>query len=149
MAISKKKENVNKNVFSFKLENIKIFKMEFNSLSDPPEEESLFNFTLNIESKIDNEKEKCLLQNSVQVLNSDKSIVYGSISVGYIFDISNIKKNQGQKKFESEGLPEETLNRINDVVISTTRGIMYNSFKGTFLDAAILPIIDSIQLKKS
>jgi hypothetical protein len=36
---------------------------------------------------------------------------------------------------------------LNRISISTTRGAMFSTFKGTFLHAAILPIVDPKNFK--
>jgi len=40
-------------------------------------------------------------------------------------------------------LPSEFITTINSLSLSTSRGILFMLFRGTFLHSAILPIIDS------
>ena len=45
-------------------------------------------------------------------------------------------------------IPENFIITINSVALSTTRGLMFSLFKGTFLQGAILPLLDPSQYKK-
>lgn len=51
------------------------------------------------------------------------------------FNIKNIA--------EINKLPKKAFDTLNDIAISTVRGLMFSSFRGTFLHNAILPIVDS------
>lgn len=40
------------------------------------------------------------------------------------------------------GLPKDLINNLNGVTISTLRGVMWATFKGTYLHRALLPIVN-------
>ncbi len=46
-------------------------------------------------------------------------------------------------------IPDSLSEILNSVSISTTRGVMHSTLKGTFLNNAILPIIDTKALLKN
>lgn len=101
-----------------------------------------FNFNINIETKLDALNKRLFAIVHVEILTEDLSQVLGGISVSCIFEL----KNFGEFiKFESTGkhtLPQELVEIINNIALSTTRGIMFATFKGTPLHNAFLPIID-------
>ena len=69
----------------------------------------------------------------------------GKYSASYSFRVKELKKFMTEdKKFN---LSDSFILTINSVAISTTRGLMFSSFKGTFLHEAILPLIDPNQFK--
>jgi formate-dependent nitrite reductase membrane component NrfD len=41
----------------------------------------------------------------------------------------------------------ETLNTLLGISVSTLRGLMYGAFKGTFLNNALLPLVDIAQIQ--
>lgn len=69
----------------------------------------------------------------------------GSIKVGVIFEIANFDDyiDEMNKKLT---LPDVIFLTFNSIGISTTRGVMFSQFKGTFLHNAFLPVIDPKQL---
>jgi hypothetical protein len=58
-----------------------------------------------------------------------------------MFDIFNFDG----VKIESEdaiSLPDDMLDLLNTVTIGTARGVLYSELRGTYLDHAILPVLD-------
>lgn len=101
-----------------------------------------FNFNVLIDSRYN--KNDNLLFNivTVDITNEEQSVVYGSISVNCIFEITNSDEIM---IFKENGLVEinnEVHELLNNISISTTRGVMFGTFKGTFLHQAYLPIFD-------
>ncbi len=101
-----------------------------------------FNFNVNIETKVDDLNKLLFAIVYVEILTEDQSQVLGGISVNCIFDLKNFDE---LIKFESTGkhtLPQELVDIMNSISLSTTRGVMFATFKGTPLHNAFLPIID-------
>ncbi|MBL0073688.1 MAG: hypothetical protein IPP34_18540 [Bacteroidetes bacterium] len=68
----------------------------------------------------------------------------GALSVSCIFEILNF---EDVIKVEADGkvnIPPRLIETLNIISISTTRGVMFSTFKGT-LHGAVLPIIDPKQ----
>lgn len=106
-----------------------------------------FNFNIEIESRIDEPKKRIFVIVHIEVKNEDESIVLGSLSVSCIFEIANFSE---VVKIEAGGkvsIPQELIDTINSIAISTTRGVMFSLFRGTFLHGAVLPIIDPKHFK--
>jgi hypothetical protein len=69
------------------------------------------------------------------------------LSVSCIFEIANF---EDVIKLEADGkvnIPQSLIETFNIISISTTRGVMFSTFKGTFLHGAVLPIIDPKQFQ--
>jgi hypothetical protein len=106
-----------------------------------------FNFNINIETKADAPNQLLFTINHIEILNENQSQVLGGISVSCIFELKNFDE---LIKIESEGkltLPPQLVDIINSISISTSRGVMFATFKGTPLHNAFLPIIDAMQVR--
>jgi len=104
-----------------------------------------FNFNIAIESRIDAPNKLVFVIVHVEVKNDDSSILLGALSVSCIFEIANFND---VIKVEANGklnVAEKLIETLNIISISTTRGVMFSTFKGTFLHGAVLPIIDPKQ----
>ena len=108
---------------------------------------SNFIFNINIESRADEGKKLVFVIVHVEIKNDDQTLVLGTISTSCIFEIGNFEnviKVHGDGRVDIPQLLIETLNSIS---LSTTRGVMFSTFKGTFLHGAVLPIIDPKQFQ--
>lgn len=54
-------------------------------------------------------------------------------------DLAKFTKKEGNGQI---GLPKDLINNLNGVTISTLRGMMWATFKGTYLHRAVLPIVN-------
>lgn len=103
---------------------------------------SNFKFNINIETNVDALNKRLFAIVHVEILTENQSQVLGGISVSSIFELKNFDE---LIKSESRGkltLPHELVDIINSISLSTTRGVMFATFKGTPLHNAFLPIID-------
>jgi hypothetical protein len=106
-----------------------------------------FNFNINIETKADAPNKLLFAIIHIEILTEDQKTVLGGISVSCIFELKNF---DDLIKIESDGklnLPQQVVDIINSISLSTTRGVMFATFKGTPLHSAFLPIIDPKQFK--
>lgn len=111
--------------------------------STPNTAVTTFNFNISIESKADAPNKLVFVIVHVEIKNDDHSLVLGALSVSCIFEIVNFDEII---KIEDNGkldIPQRLIETLNIISISTTRGVMFSTFKGTFLHGAVLPIIDS------
>lgn len=124
---------------------IKAIELLNNSIILPPNAKNPitnFNFNLNIESKADASKKLVFVIVNVEIKNDDQSLIIGTISVSCVYEIFNFEE---AIKIEVDGrinMPPKLVETLNIISISTTRGVMFSTFKGTFLHNAFLPIID-------
>lgn len=124
---------------------IKAIELLNNSIILPPNAKNPiinFNFNLNIESKVDATKKLVFVIVNVEIKNDDQSLIIGTISVSCVYEIFNFEE---AIKIEVDGrinMPPKLVETLNIISISTTRGVMFSTFRGTFLHNAFLPIID-------
>ena len=112
-----------------------------------PEEIKIFNFGINTEQKINFENKLVYNIVTVEILLEDNITKLGSLKSNIIFEITNFS-DYSDTKNQTFNLPDDLSMVLNSVSISTTRGLMFSQFKGTFLHNAHLPIIDPKQMKK-
>lgn len=103
---------------------------------------SLLNFNIGIEQRIDSEKRLVTVVLNISVANNPKNEqVYFNIITGCTFELEEIESLIDEKT-QLVNLPEQVAVLLNSISISTTRGIMFSELKGTYLQGAILPIVD-------
>lgn len=103
--------------------------------------EIVFNFDVQIEHRINVPENVLYILVNVVIQNESKDQIFGNISVGCNFYVENLGGFINSNKAKAE-IPQSFINSLNSISISTTRGIMFTQFKGTFLHNAILPIFD-------
>lgn len=127
--------------FSFNIKGIELLNFNLVFPTDDVNKIRSYKFNINAEQKINLENKLIFDVISVEILNEDTELKLGSIKVSVIYEINNhsdfIEKNTQQIK-----LPNNIIAHLNDISISTTRGVMFSQFKGTHLHNAFLPVID-------
>lgn len=76
----------------------------------------------------------------IESLEDKKNV--GSIAVSLIFNIDNFEEVVTMRDDKNFTLTDELRDVLNSIAISTTRGVMFSTFKGTYLHNAVLPIVD-------
>jgi len=135
------------NIPKYKLAAIELLDIHLYQKNRPQEEGKIYHFNFNIEHKFNIEKKQIFVITTVNVLHEDKETLLGSIRVGCSFKMEDIEEYTDHKK-QSVDLPKEMLSNLNAEAISTTRGVMFANFSGTFLHRAYLPLIDPSQFFK-
>ncbi len=104
-----------------------------------------FSFDINTELQISQENKMLFVIINAKVYDMAKLEMFGDIATTSIFYIENfddvILSNVNGKKV----IPDNLIVILNSISLSTTRGIMWSTFKGTPLHNAILPIVDPKQ----
>lgn len=101
-----------------------------------------FNFNIGIESHADMQKKLVFVIVRVEVKNDDESVVLATLAVSNIFEITNMSEVVQKADNGNIDIPDRLMETLNIISISTLRGIMFSTFRGTFLHGAVLPIID-------
>lgn len=101
----------------------------------------LYHFNINLEYKINIEKSFILVICYIEIMQEDKKTKLGSVKTSCMFEINELERFLKNENIEIN-LPEEILLSLNSVTISTTRGILFSQFRGTFLHNAQLPLVD-------
>ena len=120
------------------------------SLAHPSKDKlnsTLYHFNLNIKHNFNNEQKLVYVLTKVDVFHEDKETQLGSIGTSCIFRIDNFNEFILSEKDKKPSFPDEIIHMFNSISISTTRGVMFSYFRGTFLHNAVLPIFDPKALK--
>ena len=129
------------------IRSIELLKSSLNLPLKPNTPVITFNFNINIESRVDAVNKLVFVIVDVEIKNDDHSVILGALSVSCIFEIVNFEK---LIKVDADGkvnIPQQLIEMLNIISISTTRGVMFSTFKGTFLHGAVLPLIDPKQIQ--
>jgi hypothetical protein len=132
-----------------KLIAIELLKSVINAPSSQDVSLTNFNFNVSLESKADAIKKLIFVIVSIEIKTADQKEILGVIVASCIYEVANFEEII---KIETEGkinIPQPLVEILNSISISTTRGIMFSTFKGTFLHNAFLPIIDPQAFKNS
>lgn len=98
-------------------------------------------YNINIENKIDYKMELVAVIVSIDISVPAIKQILGRIAVACVFEIENFNNIILLKNGISD-IPRDLAIMLNSISISTTRGVMFGYFKGTFLHSAILPVVD-------
>ncbi|MBC7759270.1 MAG: hypothetical protein H7069_10460 [Phormidesmis sp. FL-bin-119] len=108
-----------------------------------------FIFNINLESRVDQTKMLVYIITDVEIKNAEQTLTLGSLTSSCIFKILNFADVIAVTSDGLVDIPHQFLDILNSISISTTRGLMFSTFKGTFLHNAFLPIIVPKQLGKT
>jgi hypothetical protein len=140
--MSTKKES-----FRFQIKAVEIAESSLKTPEKPFEKNTAFNFDLNIEHRINIERNLTIVICSVSIYTDNKKDPHGYIKTSCIYEIQNISSYL-DKKTKLVILPDELALLLNTLSISTTRGTMASFFRGTILHNAILPLVDPQDFSK-
>ena len=97
-------------------------------------------FDMHIEQTIQFDQDKITVVFGTKIYNTeDSGELFGGITTACEF---HAEKGELDKFKESRALPDNITVMLYSLTISTSRGIMASEFRGTYLNEAILPIID-------
>ena len=124
------------------LKSIELLKGVISLPSVPEVSLNNFNFNISLESKADATNKFLFVIVSVEIRSEDQNHILGSLAVSCIYSVVNFDE---VVKIEADGkldIPQPLVEILNSMSISTARGVMFSTFKGTFLHNAFLPIVD-------
>ena len=124
------------------LKSIELLKGSISLPSVPDVSLNNFNFNISLESKADATNKFVFIIVSVEIRSEDQNHILGSLAVSCIYSLVNFDE---VVKIEADGkldIPQPLVEILNSISISTARGVMFSTFKGTFLHNAFLPIVD-------
>jgi hypothetical protein len=109
-----------------------------------------FNFTINLEQKLDHTNKCLIVITNVEITTTDDlDTILGSASVACVFSIENYDEVVTIDKNKHAHIKDVTSNVLNSISISTTRGVLSQIFRGTILHHAILPVLDPKSFKSA
>lgn len=130
----------------FQIKAIELLNLSLSSPLTSLSNTEVFQFEVSIEHKIRKENPLVFVICNVNIFDESKANLYGNIRTSCTYEVQGLSKSmkKGEQQFE---LPDELVSTLNSISISSLRGVMFSNFRGTFLQNAILPIIDPAHLK--
>ena len=132
----------------FQIKAIELLDYVLTAPSQPLQNNPVFQYDIQLQQRISNEKNLVIVVCGVSVFNESKDQNYGKIKASCIYEVPDLKSFIDDETKQAS-LPEQFVNTLNSVSISTTRGIAFSLFRGTFLHNAIMPIIDPTAFQKA
>lgn len=137
-----------KNEVNFSLVGVELLKASLNHPETAIPPQMNFQYDVTVEHRFRLEEELFLIFTNVDVTNEDKTSLMGSVKTSCVYRINDLK-SYIEKEANTVNLPIDIIDALNSISISTSRGIMYSYFRGTFLHNAHLPLVDPKQLRPS
>jgi len=103
---------------------------------------NIFTFDISTEIQLNKDNKFIIVIIGIKISNESKEVEFGGLKVSNVFYIGNYEQVVTEDKHGRVSLPESFTVMVNSISLSTTRGVMWNTFKGTMLHNAILPILD-------
>lgn len=133
--------------FNFQLQNINVIDIFLKHPEISLPKECQYNFDINIQHNINDKDKLIIVAPAISIRINNEEVTYGSFKANFFYQVQNLEdfKDPETNKFE---IPESFITTINSISISTSRGLMFSAFKGTFLHSAILPVVNPGDFKK-
>ena len=139
----------NEELIQYRIAGVDIISKEMAQI--PPNSITLqFHFDLNFEIKVLAEKKLVIPIISIKIRGGEKeTTVLGGIKMACLFEIIDFEKKILINDKGEYAIPPNLEVAIMPITISTSRGVMYSEFKGTYLQNAILPVIMMDSFKRN
>lgn len=137
----------NQTGITYKINAVELLNLKMQHPTDQNVNYNAFHFDMKLQHRVNDENKLVFVITNVTVKSQDKQVEMATLQSSCIFEVENFENLMGQD--QKVQFPQEFLDEINAMAISTTRGIMYSEFKGTFLHKAILPVFKSESLRKT
>jgi hypothetical protein len=124
---------------SFRLKNIELLQSSLSAIDYAISMDTIFKFNINIEHLVIINENCIAVKPNVEIFTVENNFILGNLSSSLMFEIENLASYVVDKEVK---LPSDIIVAINSISISTIRGIMFSTFKGTYLHNAFLPVID-------
>ena len=134
------------NTNNIQLRGIEILKTSIDYPNIPNFSVKNYNYDIKVDNNVDRVNNVIFCIVSIVIKGDDNKLVLGSIAVSNIFHIPALSKFIPKNIEDKPNIPAELTNLLNSIAVNTTRGVMFNTFKGTFLHNAFLPVVEQIEL---
>lgn len=131
---------------AFQIKGVELLEFELVSPKEALKPQTVFHYNISLEHKINKENKLAFVMVRVYILLENKKTMVGKTGVSCIFSVENFDEIIIEEVNNKIRFPDEIIEILNSISISTTRGVMAANFKGTFLHNAILPVVDSKSL---
>jgi len=130
------------------LTEIRVFKRNFIApeLSASPSLFDRYRYNINITHELDLQANMIIKDILIHLVTvKEPPATLAEVKVQFHFHIRDL---QGKMKAWDNDRNQLLNEWLDNVILATTRGIMYAEFRGTFLDKAILPITNPSNIRK-
>lgn len=138
------KSQLKKELINFQIRSVDLLGNYLSIPKEPNINIQEFSFDINLERKVDHNLKSLVVITNIDITSiSDTSNKLGSVSTATVFTIENF--NEVIKMDENKlthHISDAMMDILNSISISSTRGVMSQIFRGTFLHHAVLPILD-------
>lgn len=134
--------------FNFQIKGIEILDSSIVRPKSKIDGNTVFGFELQAQHSFNLERELVIVTCNISVLDNNSKDKLGHVNVSCLYYVENFEQ-YFDKKTNAPNLPQGVITMLNSISISTIRGVMYGIFRGTFLNGAILPVVNpDMQIKK-
>jgi hypothetical protein len=142
--MTQNKEHLKKELINFQIRSVDLLGsyLSIPKESNPPIQD--FSFDINLERKVDHNLKSLVVITNINIsTTSNISEKLGSVSTACVFTIHNFDEviKMDENKL-THSISDGMMDILNSISMSSTRGVMSQIFRGTFLHHAILPIVD-------
>jgi hypothetical protein len=133
--------------FNFQVKGIEILETSLNTPKTSIDDTTTFGFDLQVEQSFNVENKLGIITCAINIRNNETQEKYGHFKASCLYYIEDIESFI-DKKNNTANFPESIIIMLNSISISTVRGVMYGAFRGTYLNGAILPVVNPSGLKQ-
>ncbi len=133
----------------FQIKGVEMIKFDYSSPASTIPEGSIFNFDIEVKHKINKEKRSLYVLVTIVIRLDSTEDTLGKVEVGNVFIIENFNEVVEEVKANNYQIEDNYSDILNGIAISTTRGVMAATFRGTPLHHAILPVVQPRTLRKN
>ena len=132
--------SVTPNNIEFHIKGIELLNTCLNEPQRELSDNTSFQFDIKLEHRVNLENQLIIVVTTVAV-NLEKEQLLGQVTTSCIYQIAKMDELYSSETKELK-LPDDFVITLNSISLSTTRGLMFSFFRGTYLHNAVLPIVD-------
>jgi hypothetical protein len=133
----------NQNSAQIQFKALEILHSSVNVPQEPNVEVGNFHFNINLDTKADGAQKLLVMIVQVEVRSEDQQHLLGALVVSNIFEVTNFEQVITADFSGNLNVPPGITELLASQSVATMRGLMFATFKGTFLHNAVLPLIDT------
>lgn len=133
---------------NFQIMGVELLEINLNNPGIQLNAERTYHFIINIEQRVHKDEKSVIVITAVDLIHEPDNQCHATIKTSCVFFVGDILDFSSPDSQQID-LPEQFMITLNSISLSTTRGIMYSQFRGTFMHNVILPILDPSTLKLS
>lgn len=98
-----------------------------------------FAFLISLTHQADVNNDILVVKPKITIKNEKTNVEYASFVTKCLFSFKDLKKYLNKNQLD---IPQNYIDRLSSIAISSSRGIVFSELKSTYLKNAIIPIID-------